>query len=468
MHRLELTAARLVLALTTGALLSFGHEGWPIAGVVAPVPLLVALRNTTPRIALYCGVMCGAAETWVVLGVLEAGVPVLIALALSFILGRVIFCMGSTALNATTMTTQVVGPAALWTLIEIGHAALPLSAPTILGNTQSAGPLLFVARLGGAFGISFCIIALASTSIQLTLGTESLKIRARLGATVVFTGTVVLTLAVAAAPQSAGVQRTVRAVQGGLPTWVYTRAENQAAWADVPLEAYATLTAVQPPADLVVWPETAAWRVWNDDTAYARTLRALASDAGTLLVGTLRRDAGHHLFNSAVALTRERTQTVDKRRLALFAEHRLTPGIGLPTVMVGQHPVGVVFCLESVSPAYTAALARDGVELLVVLADGSRFGTHPVGAVHARYSVVRAMETGLYVVHAGQQGHTRIIDPFGVSSEPAAPFTAQVVSATASLRPARTPFVRWGQILPGVLLAVLLLCLRRQKSYSTQ
>jgi apolipoprotein N-acyltransferase len=256
-------------------------------------------------------------------------------------------------------------------------------------------------------------------------------------------------------------------VQGGLPTWVYTRAERDKA-AEQPEDIYARLTRDAPPATLTIWPETSVWRFWGSDADWMQRLDDLARARGGLLVGTPRRDRGQGLHNSAILLGDGAPRVIDKERLALNAEAGFIPGLPHGPTSWRDIPLGIIFCLETVIPDYAAQQTRDGARAIIALVEGSRFGGTPVGLMHARRSRVRAMETGRAVAHAGQHGYTMVAWPDGTASTSLAPFTADTLIEDVPLYTGTTPFTSLGlwSLMPFWIVLVLALTRRIHMHFS--
>ena len=433
-------------AMLSGLLLSLTHGYCPPLAVLAPVPLLWALPRARGATVWYMGLACGVCEAFVLAGVAHAGVALAALLCLMYGLFRALFCGAVHALRGARRALRAPSAAALWALCELAHSALPYTLPNLLGDTQHVGPFLPLARLGGTYLISFQIVWLAALLAQGLAGAwqapwqrdygRSIAVAA--GATLLLGG-----LARYCEPVQTG-SWSVAVVQGGLPTWAYRHAEIWPGWATLPEEVYLTQTTHAPPAELTVWPETAVWRVFGNDRPWERMLQTAAQARRALLVGTPRLDDRGALFNSAVLLSDEAPLWADKRRLALLAEDAFTAGTTPALLPWHQGQLGVVFCLETVVPQYAATLVAQGADSLIALVEGGRFGDTPVGRLHAQRSVIRAVEVGRAVVHAGQQGYSRVIAADGTGSKALPAYQAGVVQAPVPLYRGTTPFVRWG------------------------
>ena len=250
---------------------------------------------------------------------------------------------------------------------------------------------------------------------------------------------------------------SVSLVQGGIPTWLYERGQADETWQPISEIIYTKLTDRAPPADLTIWPETAVDETFEYGNAYASRLEHLAEQRGALLVGS-RRLEDETLYNSAILLQTDSVEAVNKKRLAMGAESHFAVGEGLAAFQYRAWKLGVVFCLESVMPVYAGDLVEyEKADVLVVMADGSRFGNTLVGKMHARRSTLRAVESGRSVIHVGQHGFTHVVSALGARSQMLPAFVGQTLSQDIEVYQGTTPFMRLRHAIGyGLMLMVLL------------
>ena len=480
-HRPSGCVARPVWGAAAAAwsslLLCWTHAYLPALAPLAPVPLLQALALSGRRRGFYLGLGCGMGEAAVLAGMCHVGWQIWLFLVLFYGLGRALFACFWQRLGAASGGWGAATGGALWLAVERLQAAVPLSLPTLLGDTQHTGPWLPLARLGGTYWVSGALVWTAGViRLWFAAAAEPGKRAAGWGgegSAGVWpwraTGALALALAVArlaawadAAIGAAGVgaaggpTATVRLVQGGLPSWLYDRARSEPSWAGLPESVYDHLTRSGPAVDLTIWPETAVNGWWGSDRALMGRLHDLSAVRGALLVGLPRRDAAGAAFNSAIWLPKGTGTAMvwDKSRLALGAEAGFTPGeLAVPWSWQGGS-LGLIFCLESVVPERARVLAAAGAGVLVVLAEGGRLGGTLVGRLHAQRSVVRAVETGRSVLHVGQHGFTQIIAADGSRTAPLPPFVAATQVGRVALAAAPSMYVKMGDWMLGVWLAI--------------
>ena len=232
---------------------------------------------------------------------------------------------------------------------------------------------------------------------------------------------------------------------------------------------YLRLTAeglkAHPEADLVVWPETAVWRIPEEVN------RVLG---GRLLL------TGLNLFgpNRAVLYQEGRILAhYDKTRLVPFGERfpfrealggvyaffframglgelaDRAPGEGLRPL----GPFGAMICYESVFPSVTRGLVREGAEVLVLLTNDAWYGPSFGGRQHFALGRLRAVETGRWLLRAGNDGVTASVDPYGRVVAALPPHQEGYLLAPHALKKGETPYVRLGDWAIGVALTFFLL-----------
>ncbi|WP_243027754.1 apolipoprotein N-acyltransferase [Thermus albus] len=240
-------------------------------------------------------------------------------------------------------------------------------------------------------------------------------------------------------------------VQGELGEGVYPRLTQEG-------------LAQHPEARLVVWPETAVWRIPDVDSI----LQDRYLLTGVNLYGPNRavlywegRVLGHY----------------DKVRLVPFGERfpfreglggvyafffrsfglgelgDRTPGGRLAPI----RPYGVMICYESVFPSVARTLVSEGAKVLVLLTNDAWFGPSFGGRQHFALGRLRAVETGRWLLRAGNDGITAAIDPWGRVVAEIPPHREGYLLAPYGLREGSTFYVRHGDWAVGVALTLFLL-----------
>lgn len=232
---------------------------------------------------------------------------------------------------------------------------------------------------------------------------------------------------------------TAAAIQGNISSyekWAEDSSERA-------YNVYESLTeeAAEAGAELVVWPETPIVYNLSGDFGYeARSYyRAVSRENNvTLIAGAFTESADGVEENSVVSVTPDRgiddTYYV-KRRLVPFGEFvplrslvsAIYPPLSELSVLaddlaagteptVLETPLGAVspiICFDSIYPELTRDSVRCGGELITLSTNDSWFGNSAAGGEHNRHAVLRAVESGKYLIRAASTGISSIISPTG-------------------------------------------------------
>ena len=359
-----------------------------------------------------------------------------------------------------------------WAGLEYLRAWEYLGGPFgLLGASQwNAGPMLAPAALGQVWAVSLLLVA-ANVGLAAAL-VPGASGRARAAGAVVAAaalGAGPLCAATLPGPGSGGSVR-VGVVQAGL---VADPAERLAAG------IRATEALGGRGVGLVVWGESSIGYDLATSPQVRRQLVELARRTGTDLLVNVdsRRPDKPGIYKSTILVTPTGTPArYDKVRLVPFGEYiplrplfgwvgRITDaaaedrrrGDHLEVMAAGGTTVGPLVCFESAFPDMAASLARRGARLLVVQSSTSTFQGSWAPAQHASLASVRAVETGLPVVHATLTGVTTVVDAHGrvlasiPAQRPGDPPASLVVDVPLS-GPARPPAVTLGVWLPRACL----------------
>ena len=127
------------------------------------------------------------------------------------------------------------------------------------------------------------------------------------------------------------------------------------------------------------------------------------------------------------------------------------PGLDRPALPFAAGAAGVYICYESVFPQVTADLARNGAGVLVNITNDAWFARGNGARQHYDMGRMRAIETRRYVLRAGLDGITGVVDPAGTSVAELPRDTPGSLTADFSLSERQTPYVRHGSLLWLVL-----------------
>lgn len=367
--------------------------------------------------------------------------------------------------------------AALWILFEwlqsLTWAGVPWARLSV--GQYASLPMIQSAALFGSYFISFIIVLIngliASAMLEKTGRKRLLAAAAVLLAANLGYGTAVLTWH----DFESGEPLSVAALQGNISShekWTETsRAKT--------LNTYERLTrqAAEAGATLIVWPETALPFSLISDTRTSERIQNLAQELGVdLIVGTFINDrdaAGKSIsHNALLSVGKDGSILPDaykKRHLVPFGEYvpmeavfrllipplteldmysdALAPGEGSMLMDAGGTKIGALICFDSIYDVLTRESVRDGAKLLVLATNDSWFYDSPAVYQHNGHAVMRAVESGRYLVRAANTGISSIIAPNGEITEQLPPLVEGAITGEVYLRDEPTLYMRTGNLL---------------------
>jgi len=363
--------------------------------------------------------------------------------------------------------------AGTWTLAELVRWTWPFGGVPLasLAIGQVAGPLAPVLRVGGAL-----LLLLVTVLVGQALA-AAVRAAWRPAAGLAGLALLVVVASMAAPSGRATGTAEVALVQGGGEQG--TR-KSDAGVIEV-FERHVDATAlVEPPVDLVVWPEDV---IDTDadfiDDPWADVVGALARALDSpMIVGTVE-GAGPDAFRNAAVLldaSGEVIQRYDKVHRVPFGEYvpirsLLEPlaGHALPDrdALIGDLPgyldvpgrvgrVAVPVSWEIFFPDRTREGVQAGARLVLNPTNGSSFTGTIVQTQQVASSRMRAIETGRWVAQVAPTGFSAVIDDRGQVLTRSAVSEQRVIQRTVELRDGLTIYSRLGN-LPGVLAAAVLI-----------
>jgi apolipoprotein N-acyltransferase len=254
------------------------------------------------------------------------------------------------------------------------------------------------------------------------------------------------------------------------------------------LDVYTQLTRegtghLSPPPSYVIWPEGAVLGNTLDGRAGEATRQIVQKSAAglTLIVGSRAFEAGKS-FNSAYSLSGGQVfDRYDKRFLVPFGERwplietaaplyravfgllglplliSTSPGKALEPLLTPEGPVAAYICYESVFPQVQRLMVRRGSELLINITNDAWFARGNGARQHFDMGRMRAIETRRYLLRAGNDGITAVVDPRGESRLELERRVQGSLLVSYGLDAELTPYVRYGHLLVYVLITYLVL-----------
>jgi apolipoprotein N-acyltransferase len=471
---------------------------WPLAAVLA-VPYALAARAPGPRAAFVVGAAFALGFftlyiAWLPLSFAEPGLlgpwfwvlhPFLLAI-LAAMWG--LTTAAAHALGGRGPGTLLVLPP-LWVAVEhlrtTGYFGFPWGT---LGYVWLEVPVGQVAEHVGVIGLSLLTAVAAALLARPFVPASGGPRRAAWRAVAAPVAAVALVAAAwglgagSAGRHEVAADRTALLVQGNVDP--FGRATSAAQELDIHLELtrLGVARAAAPP-DLVVWPEGAliGFDLDGAQGAALRTrIQATAPESAFLVGGRARVPGGG--TNAAFSIEDEQLLgRYDKHVLVPFGERwplidtapglyravfgllglpllaSTVPGPGPAALPSAVGPLGVGICYESVFPMVTAAMVRDGAGVLVVVTNDAWFARGDGARQHLDMGRMRAIETRRWLLRAGNDGITAVVDPYGrVVAE-----LDRMVAATLPVRFGRsdavTLYARHADRVPWVVFGLTLL-----------
>lgn len=192
---------------------------------------------------------------------------------------------------------------------------------------------------------------------------------------------------------------------------------------------------------LILWPETSVPFLFTERPDALTALGDMLGEGQMLIAGVVREEggsganAGSRYYNSVVAINDkgELVDAVDKVHLVPFGEYLPFAGLlerfGIEQLVAGpmnfapgneRHPItlpdGVralpFICYEVIFPDLVAVDATS-TQLIVNVTNDAWFGDTPGPYQHFRQAQIRAVENGLPLLRAANNGISAVVDPRG-------------------------------------------------------
>jgi apolipoprotein N-acyltransferase len=488
-----------MLALLSGVLLflSFPSFGHPAFAWVALLPLLVTTAHASSvfqafRRGLLTGVVHFVGTIYWIPRVMEEfgglsatvswGVHLLLVGYLA--LFPALFAVAIWILFRRFGAAAVLAAPAVWVTSELGRIYLFTGFPwELLGYSQTS--VLWVAQLAsvvGVLGLSALVASVSGALAYFVLAGWRRASGIMIGtATLIVVCLLFGNLRVRSGGWAElGVPLRVSAVQGNIA--------QDDKWdpglRDTILEKYLVLThrAADEGANLVVWPEAATPFTFQID-ARSERIRHLVRERGIhLLLGTtdVTWDDEPRYYNAAVLVdqTGATAGIYHKQHLVPFGEYvpmrdllsfvspivenigGFAAGDASVTLMMDDHPIGVVVCYEIIYPELVRRLVIGGSRLLMTVSNDAWYGQTAAPYQHFQQATMRAIEQGRFLVRAANTGVSGVIDPYGRVIAQTALFEDDVLTTEVRLIEDLTLYTRYGDLLAfacGIMTLVILI-----------
>lgn len=485
---LTLDKARFwVLAILSGLLMALSsapYDQWYLA-YIAFVPVFLASYDAPPLRQGLAFALCGTVTVvnwWhsAIIYSFPLFLLILLILAFAFLIWAML-CAPFRSAKANPLLSLFM-PAVLWTGIERILCSEWVGVPCNLGITQSSQPLLIQsAALFGIYTTSFVII-LTNTALAMLL--HQFIAKQRRGPQ--YTTAVGLGLMIFAADLVYGYSQLsnreaalapikVAIIQPVISSNLYANG-----WRDPEAREFVRTTldelmqtALAADPDLLVWPEGGNGYLNMRIGKLRDKLYKTALDHNlALLISSNDLDEAGRKFNTVFSISDKGTLLgrYDKVMLIPGAEDRYTPGDGFRPLDSSYGKIGAVICYESNFPSTLRQMTDAGAGLLFVSTSDAPFKKTSLAISHTRMSVFRAVENRRWVIHASNTGPSVIVSPQGFIKAAGGFYQRGFVAGHVGYRNDKSPFVRFGYVVPIIFSAgvLILLMLRGYLFYKSR
>ncbi len=324
----------------------------------------------------------------------------------------------------------------LWVLVEYLHSLGMFGFPWNLAGYIALSSLRMsqFASLFGVYGLSFVVVLMALMPV-LFLNPQPKKYQI-FGVSILLGLPLVLYAfgMIRMEQEPAMSDARVRVVQAAIPQAV--KWTNEGKLDSLDLHARLSRVATDgPPPRIVIWPESAFPFTLYEGSSWPSRLATLVPHHGTLITGTVRAEEVEgvtQFYNSIVAIDWAGyiAAAYDKHQLVPFGEfvpfrallpmNKITPGAvdflrgkGPQTLAInGVPPFSPLVCYEAVFADFATHHSMRPAWLLNVTNDGW-YGNTPGPYQHFAMARMRAVEQGLPLVRAANNGISAVVDPYG-------------------------------------------------------
>lgn len=480
---MNLTRARLPLLLLAGALLSLAFPAPDVAPLawIGIAPLLLAVRGESMRTGFLFGTIFGigffgALLIWISL-VGWVGWAILVLLQASFIglFGLVYSQVGSKLGGRWAL----VAAPTLWITFDWLRSMIPVGGFTwgqLAQSQHELGWMLRPASIGGGWLITFLLVlvnALAVFAIDNVRGARALNALIAVGAA----ASLIVGPSLLPVNDATGATAGVAIIQGDVPrVWTGTFFEKDLAI----LQSHTDLTKKLDTSnvDFIVWPESSVGIDPETTPEVAELVVEAAQSAGVPIVAGGNSDAGegnYKVMAFQVGPEGVITDRYQKTHLVPFGEYVPARDLLDWIPMLDQIPTDAVAATEPtifqiggpVAPVLSfegdfGSLVRDrigrGGRLLLVITNTSTWGDTWASAQHLAFSQLRAVENGVWVVHAAISGISAFVAPDGTVKQATDLWTQATLKQDLRFAEDASFYARTGDWLPiGCVVASILL-----------
>ncbi len=376
---------------------------------------------------------------------------------------------------------------AVWVATELGRQYVWDGFPwALLGYSQITWlPIAQVASLVGVYGLSGLLALSSCAAASLMLGRGRVRL-ATAG------GTVALIAACALWGQArmargallrAGEPVRVAVIQGN----VEQNDKWNPALRDAITNRYLTMTrqALAEGATFILWPESSTPFYFEQDLTRGSAVRRLAAEAhATLLVGSDQIEpvrtarpgdpVTERYYNAAFLVNPDGSVGAVYRKMHLvpFGEYvplksilffvgplvdavsDFSAGTEAVLLPVSGHEASTAICYEVIYGSLMRQFVLEGSELLTTITNDAWYGRSSAAYQHWDQAAMRSIETGRFLARAANTGVSGFVDPYGRVITRTDLFTPAVVVRDVRFLQDRTLYLRIGDLVAWLSLAL--------------
>jgi len=149
-------------------------------------------------------------------------------------------------------------------------------------------------------------------------------------------------------------------------------------------------------------------------------------------------------------------QYYHKTKIIPIAEKEYHPGKKIQRLLSFMgYKIGINICFESLYPEIARRQVKRGADFIVIQANDAGFTGKIIPELHLRYSIFRACENGVWVIHASQAGPSAFISPDGKVISKTTLFEKTNLTETINIMKAQTFYNKYGDWLIYLSLVIV-------------
>ena len=469
----------------------------------ALVPLLIAIRDVTPRQGFLLAMIAGIVHYigllyWLVYTMHTYGyLPIYQSVAFLFIMAMYLSifwgCFGWFAAAKIHSPSQLWLLPTIWTALEYIRTYLLTGFPWgFLGHTQYKQIwIIQIADLIGVYGVTFLLV---SINISMFMCFASfLKYRWK-GKYIRFR-TVFISILASGLMVTASFyygQYRIKAVNQSLKkapkvkiALIQGNIDQSIKWVksfqDFTIKRYNRLShsSLSDKPQLIVWPETATpFYFTYDKELTQKVVIGVKKNKAAYLIGspsvTVKKGLVQY-YNSAYLIDKNGTtiDKYDKVHLVPFGEYvplkkyltfagKIVEQVGDfrsgkkgNTLQWGNKKLGLQICYEIIFPDLSRALVLNGADLLINITNDAWFGATSAAYQHFAMAVFRAVENKRALARSANTGISGFVDPAGRILATTPLYEEKVLTHSASILKKITIYSRFGDIFAIACLSLM-------------